>query len=95
MGKAGLDGPEAAHRPTRWVVGPYNSTVDVGTGHPVGTSGKAGCVCDYGAARRGVGTAIEDQAGLDPDNGAVTVGVVPKPHPCRVPVHVTVEGLLA
>jgi hypothetical protein len=95
VGEAGLHGPEAAHGPTRRVVGAHDGAVDVGAGHAVGAGGEAGGVGDDGTARGGVGASVEYEAGLDPHEAAVAVGVVPVPHAGRVPVHVAVERLLA
>ena len=92
---AGLDGAEAAHGPAGWVVGANDHALDVGTRDPVGAGGEAGGIGDHGAAGRGVGATVEQQAGLDAYQVPCPVGVVAVPHAGRMPMHVPVERLLA
>ena len=91
VGEAGLHRAEAAHGPAGRVVGAHRPAVDVGVGRDVRAHGEAGGVADDGRRRRGVGATVEDQAGLDVDEGAVGRGVVAVPHARRVPMDVAEE----
>ena len=94
MGHAGLDGAEAPHGATGWVVGPNHNALHVSRRHPVGPSGEAGGVGDHRSTGRGVGPSVEQQPGLHADQRPVGLRVVAVPELGWVAVHVSVEALL-
>src|ERR671918_407016 len=93
-GKAGLNGPEAAHRAAGRVVRVDAGRVDQRVGDGVGAAGKGGGVRTDGGRARRVGAAVQEDAGADADELAVAACAVLHPDARRVPVDVADERLL-
>ena len=74
VGEAGLDGAEAPHGPTRWVVGTYHHALDLDRRHAVGPNGEASGIGDHRTTGRGIGPTVQQEAGLDPDQVSLRGG---------------------
>ena len=93
VGEARLHDAEPAHRPARQVVGAHGVAVDDGVGTAVRALGVRDRVEQHGRRRRGEGTAVEHEPGLDLDQPTVGGGVVSHPDLRRVAVDVAEEAL--
>ena len=93
VGEARLDDAEAAHRPARQVVGADRPTLDDRVRAAVRALRVRDRVEQHRRRGRGVGAAVEHEAGLDLDDLAVGGRVVAHPDRRRVAVDVTEEAL--